>query len=79
MNPGIWRILSMQQADGGFSYWPGYHDLCPWGSSYATHFLVEAKKAGYEVPQGGLERAVKALRASVERVPAANDRMRVLL
>ena len=74
VNTGIWRILAMQQADGGFSYWPGYQDLSPWGSSYATHFLLEARKAGYEVPQSGLERAVKALRSAVERVPAANDR-----
>jgi alpha-2-macroglobulin len=74
VNTGIWRILAMQQADGGFTYWPGYQDLSPWGSSYATHFLLEARKAGYEVPEGGLERAVKSLRASVERVPAANDR-----
>jgi alpha-2-macroglobulin len=64
----------MQQSDGGFSYWPGYQDPSPWGSSYATHFLLEARKAGYEVPQGGLERAVKALRASVERVPATSGR-----
>jgi uncharacterized protein YfaS (alpha-2-macroglobulin family) len=64
---GVWRILSMQQANGGFSYWPGYNAPCPWGSSYATHFLIEAKKAGYEIPQGSLDRALKALRASLDR------------
>lgn len=74
VNSGIWRILSMQQANGGFSYWPGYQDLHPWGSSYATHFLIEAKKAGYEVPQNSLDRAIQALRASVDAVPAPNDR-----
>jgi alpha-2-macroglobulin len=74
VNSGVWRILSMQQAGGGFSYWPGYQDLHPWGSSYATHFLLEAKKAGYEVPQSSLDRAVKSLRASVEAVPGASER-----
>jgi uncharacterized protein YfaS (alpha-2-macroglobulin family) len=74
VNSGIWRILAMQQANGGFSYWPGYQDLHPWGTSYATHFLLEAKKAGYEVPQASLDRAVAALRASVEAVPGNNER-----
>ena len=63
---GVWRILSMQQANGGFSYWPGFNEPCPWGTSYATHFLIEAKKAGYEVPQGCLDRALKALREGLE-------------
>ena len=75
VNSGIWRLLSMQQAGGGFSYWPGYHELHPWGTSYATHFLLEARKAGYEVPEASLDRAVKALRASVDSgtAPAAED------
>lgn len=63
---GVWRILSMQQSDGGFSYWAGSNALCPWGTSYATHFLVEAKKAGYEVPKDSLERALKAVRAGLD-------------
>jgi uncharacterized protein YfaS (alpha-2-macroglobulin family) len=64
----------MQQANGGFSYWPGYQDLHPWGTSYATHFLLDAKKAGYEVPQSSLDRAVKSLRATVEAVPDVRER-----
>ena len=63
---GVWRLLSMQLANGGFSYWPGDHSPCPWGTSYATHFLIEAKKAGYEIPQGCLERALKALRTGLD-------------
>ncbi len=58
---GVWRILSMQQSHGGFSYWSGSNEPCPWGTSYATHFLVEAKKAGYAIPQASLDRALKAL------------------
>ena len=68
---GVWRILSMQQANGGFSYWPGSNDPCPWGTSYATHFLIEAKKAGYEIPQGSLDRALKALRAGLDTEASA--------
>jgi len=48
---GIRRILSMQTYTGGFSFWPGYKDPYPYGSVYATDFLVEADKAGYSIPQ----------------------------
>jgi len=51
IDAGIRRILSMQAYSGGFSFWPGYKDPYPYGSVYATDFLVEADKAGYSVPQ----------------------------
>lgn len=46
---GIDRIQSMSASDGRFTYWPGHHDVHYWSSVYATHFLVEARKAGYDV------------------------------
>ena len=51
VNAGIERVLSMQTLWGGFSMWPGYKKEYPFGSVYATDFLVEASKAGYPVPQ----------------------------
>jgi uncharacterized protein YfaS (alpha-2-macroglobulin family) len=48
---GIQRLLDFQVSSGGFSYWPGQGDQAnPWGTSYAGHFLLEAKRAGYAVP-----------------------------
>lgn len=47
---GIQRLATMQVRSGGFSMWPGGHEAHPWGSCYAAHFLVEAKKAGYSIP-----------------------------
>jgi uncharacterized protein YfaS (alpha-2-macroglobulin family) len=46
---GIERLRGFQTREGGFSYWPGGGGADDWGSSYAGHFLVEAKKAGYFV------------------------------
>ncbi len=46
---GIRRIASMQLPGGGFSLWQGEQTVHPWGSVYATHFLVEARKAGHPV------------------------------
>ena len=56
---GIARILSMQRYDGGFAYWPDSRDTSEWCTLYATHFLLEAKKAGYDVPAGALKEALE--------------------
>lgn len=47
---GIERLKLFQRSDGGFAYWPGSPDADSWGSTYAGHFLVEAEKKGYFVP-----------------------------
>ncbi|HEX9945184.1 MAG TPA: MG2 domain-containing protein [Thermoanaerobaculia bacterium] len=55
---GIRRIAAMQVPSGGFAMWPGGREVYPWASIYATHFLVEAKRAGHPVPDGLLGRAL---------------------
>ena len=55
---GVDRLLAMQTFNGGFSTWLGYRDPYPWGSVYATHFLVEAEKAGYDVHKDALDAAL---------------------
>ncbi len=59
---GITKLRSMQMANGGFAYWPGGGHESEWGSIYATHFLVEARKAGYQVPDRTTEKATTHLR-----------------
>lgn len=49
---GIKRLKSFQISSGGFAYWPGNDYASNWGSNYAGHFMIEAKKAGYAVPEG---------------------------
>ena len=46
----IKRIKQFQNGTGGFSYWPGGGDMSEWGTNYAGHFLLEAKKRGYSLP-----------------------------
>ncbi len=48
----IERIKLFQTSDGGFSYWPGNYDSDQWSTSYAGHFLIEAEKKGFAVPNG---------------------------
>ena len=56
---GIRNLLAMQRAGGGFAFWSNSQNVYPWGSFYATHFLLEAKKAGYDVPDKALREAVE--------------------
>ncbi|MDR0452659.1 MAG: alpha-2-macroglobulin [Treponema sp.] len=52
---GIDRLMGFRTSGGGFSYWPGDAEPHDWGSSYAGHFLVEAKRAGFAVPAQAIE------------------------
>ncbi len=54
VNEGIKKIESMQLYDGSMAYWQGGSYSSWWGSVYAAHFLLEAKKAGYNVSQSVL-------------------------
>lgn len=57
----IRKITAMQRWDGSFSYWQGGSDPSWWGSAYAVHFLIEARKAGYEVNANVLEKGLEFL------------------
>lgn len=48
----IQRILTFQNQNGGIAYWPGNNETDDWSTNYAGHFMLEAKNAGYLVPQG---------------------------
>ncbi len=44
------KLGDFQIPNGGLSYWPGYGNADDWGTSYAGHFMLEAKKEGYQLP-----------------------------
>jgi uncharacterized protein YfaS (alpha-2-macroglobulin family) len=50
INAAIDRLRRFQTTSGGFAPWPGSTSPSIWGTNYAGHFLVEAKKRGYNVP-----------------------------
>jgi len=59
----IKKIYASQQYNGGLSYWPGEDNVNWWCSVYGLHFLLEAKKSGYEVDNSvvnNLEQYVKS-------------------
>ncbi|MEJ2054192.1 MAG: alpha-2-macroglobulin family protein, partial [Calditrichaceae bacterium] len=67
VNAAIRRLRKFQVASGGFAYWPGQKDASPWGTSYAGHFLIEAKKLGYNIPEDMYNNWLKFQKAQVSR------------
>lgn len=55
----IRQLASRQSADGGFAYWNGHSYSSEWATSYAGHFLLEARNRGYDVPESMLSRWVQ--------------------
>ena len=55
----IRMLASRQLADGGFMYWYGDNYASEWATTYAGHFLLEAKDRGYEVPESVLSRWIQ--------------------
>ncbi|MEJ2616596.1 MAG: hypothetical protein P8Z35_16690, partial [Ignavibacteriaceae bacterium] len=58
---GIRKIESMQMYDGSISYWQGGTYSNWWGSVYAAHFLIEAKKAGYNPSESVINKLLNYL------------------
>ncbi len=71
----IRRVVSMQQESGGFAMWPFARGVAEDASLYATHFLVEAKAAGFEVPADRLDAALGWVRERLDRAipPGAGE------
>jgi alpha-2-macroglobulin len=72
VNEAITKITSMQLYDGSFSYWPGEAVANRWATVYATHFLIEARKAGFAVSEGTLKSALGAV-AGIARSKLTQD------
>lgn len=47
----IMKLQSMQMGNGALAYWQGGAYESWYGSIYAAHFLIEARKAGFDVDQ----------------------------
>lgn len=62
------RILqSMQMHNGALMYWPGGGYESWWGTIYASHFLIEATKAGYDVDNRTLDKMLGYLKTSLKQ------------
>ena len=73
---GITKIESMLKSDDRFAYWPGGSYVNPWSSIYASHFLVEARKAGYEVADRVYDAMLRGLKTEAKFSPNTEDNFR---
>jgi uncharacterized protein YfaS (alpha-2-macroglobulin family) len=55
------RLASMQVASGHFSLWGGGDAVSPQLTPYVAEFLLDARDAGFAVPDAMLQKALKAL------------------
>ncbi|MEZ5013893.1 MAG: MG2 domain-containing protein [Chitinophagales bacterium] len=60
-------LQNMQMSNGAMMYWPGYGTESWWGTIYAAHFLLEAKKAGFEVDQSVLDKSFGYMRSMLKQ------------
>ncbi|WP_300321440.1 alpha-2-macroglobulin [Accumulibacter sp.] len=73
VDQAIARLAGMQAPNGGFSLWGSLSDYQYWLSAYVTHFLLDAREQGFNVPpeveKRALEFLLKGLQEGVAGVP----------
>ena len=73
---GANRLLSMQLADGSFTYWPGGTATAKWANAYASLGLLLASKNGANVPASAIEKMTTYLSTSLRglsKVTSSSD------
>lgn len=61
MEGAFGRLASMQVANGNFSMWGDDGYVNPWLTPYITGFLLDAREAGFAVPDAVLQKALNRL------------------
>ncbi|PID78144.1 MAG: hypothetical protein CSB21_01585 [Deltaproteobacteria bacterium] len=51
-------LRQRQSSNGGFSLWPASGEVNDFASLYSIHFLIEAKEAGYNIPEDLLQNSI---------------------
>lgn len=74
---GVLKLSSMQTPSGAFTFWLGDSNVKPWGSIYASHFLVEARKAGYQVGDNVYDKMIDNLQR-ISKDPTGGDGREIL-
>ncbi|KAF1081339.1 MAG: hypothetical protein GQF41_2145 [Candidatus Rifleibacterium amylolyticum] len=59
---GFNKLMKMQRASGGFSYWTSQYSESWWGTQYAVFAMTIAKKSGYAVDEDRLQAGVDFIR-----------------
>lgn len=60
-------LTSRQLGDGGIAYWDGQNYPTEWVTTYAGHFLLEARAKGYNVPESVINKWVQFQKKAAQR------------
>lgn len=63
------KVLSLQNADGGFKYWTSDRDSDPWISPYIAKLLTRAEELHYDVPKEAKEKLGVYLKDKLRNIP----------
>lgn len=63
----IRKLEGMQLPNGGMTYWSGSDEASWWSSVYAAHFLIEARKAGFEVNSNSIDGLLKYVQKQLQK------------
>jgi hypothetical protein len=66
------KIKMRQLYNGGLTLWDGEGTECWWATVYAAHFLIEAKKAGFEVDEDLQDKLYSYLNAKLRNKETIN-------
>jgi hypothetical protein len=70
----IERLQRFQRGSGDFSYWPSGSHQNDWASIYAGHFLIEAQKKGYLIPNDLLSKWLSAQVDKAQQYTAGSEK-----
>lgn len=56
------KLKFYMASNGQFSYWPGRSYYNDWAANYAGHFMLEAEKKGFTLPEGIKDRWINSQR-----------------
>ncbi len=64
---GIQLVGEKQKSSGGFGLWDSSGPENAWLTAYAVHFLIQARQAGFAVPEQSMKQALDRLLVFVRR------------
>ncbi len=73
LEAGMQRLLVMQTWSGGLAMWPGGKQVHSWATVYAVDFMLEAQKAGYNVPADLLSGALTYISEHIDDWVVSTD------
>ncbi|MBD9578734.1 alpha-2-macroglobulin family protein [Pseudomonas sp. PDM23] len=61
VNRALARIASFQTSSGHFTFWGGSSSIVPYITPYVVDFMLDARDAGFAVPEAALQKALETL------------------